>query len=92
MGGPNHVSNRVLSCATCNEAEKLDRVWEEFMVRKNPEPAILQGRVAKIHEWQQLNKKPTVDREKVREIESLSNSVVAFYEDKVRAARRINRL
>ncbi len=92
LGGPNHVSNRVLSCATCNEAEKLDGVWEEFIVRKNPEPAILQGRVAKIHEWQQLNRKPTLDREKLREIESLSDSVVAFYEDKVRAARRINSL
>jgi CRISPR/Cas system Type II protein with McrA/HNH and RuvC-like nuclease domain len=92
LGGPKHVSNRVLSCATCNEAEKLEGVWEEFMVRKNPEPAILQGRVAKIHEWQQLNRKPTLDREKLREIESLSDSVVAFYEDKVRAARRINSL
>jgi len=92
LGGPNYVSNRVLSCATCNEAEKLDGVWEEFMVRKNPEPAILQGRVAKIYEWQQLNRKPTLDRKKLREIESLSDSVVAFYEDKVRAARRINSL
>ena len=33
LDGPNHISNRVLSCATCNEAEKLDGAWQEFMVQ-----------------------------------------------------------
>lgn len=92
LGGPNHISNRVLSCATCNEAEKLDRAWQEFMVQKNRDPAILRARIAKIHEWQKLNGKPTLNQEKLREIESLSESAVAFYDAKVKAARKLNKL
>ena len=60
LGGPNHISNRVLSCATCNDAEKLDG-------------------------------KPTLNQEKLREIESLRESAVAFYDAKVKAARKLNK-
>lgn len=55
LGGPNHISNRVLSCATCNEAEKLDRAWEEFILRKNQGPEVVRTRIARIREWQKLN-------------------------------------
>jgi len=30
VGGSNQISNRVLSCASCNEKEKLDMPWEQF--------------------------------------------------------------
>ncbi len=92
LGGPNHMSNRVLSCATCNEAEKLDGAWQEFIVQKNQNPAVLRVRIAKIHEWQKLNGKPTLNQEKLREIESLSESAVVFYDAKVKAARKLNKL
>jgi CRISPR/Cas system Type II protein with McrA/HNH and RuvC-like nuclease domain len=92
LGGTNHISNRVLSCANCNEAEKLDGAWQEFMVKKNLDPAVLRARIVKIHEWQKLNGKPTLNQEKLREVESLSESVVAFYDAKVRAARKLNKL
>lgn len=92
LGGPNHISNRVLSCATCNEAEKLDGAWQEFIVQKNRDPAALHARIAKIHEWQKLNGKPTLNQKKLREIESLSESAVAFYDAKVKTARKLNKL
>ena len=92
LDGPNHISNRVLSCATCNEAEKMDQAWQEFMVQKNQDPVILRSRIAKIQEWQKLNGKPTLNQEKLREIESLSESAVVFYETKVKAARKLNKL
>ena len=50
-GGLNHISNRVLSCATCNSDEKLDRPWEEFLLLKNADPEIFSERKAKIVEW-----------------------------------------
>jgi len=50
LGGANHISNRVLSCATCNEAEKLDGAWREFIIRKNQDPAVVRTRIARIHE------------------------------------------
>lgn len=92
LGGPNHISNRVLSCATCNEAEKLDGAWQEFMVQKNRDPAVLRARIAKIHEWQKLNEKPALNQQKLREIESLGDSAVALYDAKVKAARKLNKL
>ena len=92
LGGPNHISNRVLSCATCNEAEKLDRAWQEFMVQKNREPAVLRARIAKIHEWQKLHGKPKLNQEKLRKIESLSESVVTLYDAKVKAVRKLSKL
>jgi CRISPR/Cas system Type II protein with McrA/HNH and RuvC-like nuclease domain len=92
LDGPHHISNRVLSCATCNEAEKLDGAWQEFMVQKNRDPAVLRARIAKIHEWQKLNGKPTLNQKILREIELLSESAVAFYDAKVKAARKLNKL
>jgi CRISPR/Cas system Type II protein with McrA/HNH and RuvC-like nuclease domain len=92
LGGPNHISNRVLSCATCNEAEKLDGAWQEFIIQKNPDQSILRTRIAKIHKWQKLNGKPILNQEKLHEIESLSESAVAYYDGKVRAARKLTNL
>jgi len=92
LGGPNHISNRVLSCATCNEAEKLDRAWQEFMRQKNREPAVLRARIAKIHEWQKLNGKPKLNQGKLRKIESLSESAVTLYDAKVKVVRKLSKL
>jgi CRISPR/Cas system Type II protein with McrA/HNH and RuvC-like nuclease domain len=89
LGGPNHISNRVLSCATCNEAEKLDAAWQEFIVRKNQDPEVARTRIARIREWQKLNEGPLLDENKLREIERLSESAIAYYDAKVEKARRL---
>jgi CRISPR/Cas system Type II protein with McrA/HNH and RuvC-like nuclease domain len=89
LGGPNQISNRVLSCATCNEAEKLDGAWQEFILRKNNDPEVVRTRIAKIHEWQKLNGKPVLDKNKLRDIERLSESAAAYYDVKVKEARKL---
>jgi len=80
LGGPNHMSNRVLSCATCNEAEKLDGAWQEFILRKNQDPDVVHRRIARIREWQKLNGEPLLDKNKLREIERLSELAAAYYD------------
>ena len=50
--GTNHVSNRVLSCARCNEHEKKDMDWEAFLRHKNPEPVDFEARKERILDWQ----------------------------------------
>ncbi len=89
LGGVNHISNRVLSCATCNEAEKLDGAWQEFILRKNQDQEVVRTRVSKIREWQKLNGAPVLDKNKLREIERLGESVAAYYDIKVKEARRL---
>lgn len=89
LDGPNHISNRVLSCATCNEAEKLDGEWHGFILSKNRDLDSSRARIAKIREWQELNGKPSLDKGKLREIERLSDSAAAFYEAKVNEARKL---
>ncbi len=91
LGGPNHISNRVLSCATCNEAEKLDKEWQEFIKQKNPNPDILRRRITKIYEWQKLNEKPILNQEILQKVKSVSESVVAFYDVKVREIRELSK-
>ena len=89
LGGPNHISNRVLSCATCNESEKLDAAWQEFILQKNQDPEVARTRTAKIRAWQKLNGEPLLDKNKLREIERLSESVISYYDAKVEEARRL---
>ena len=89
LGGFNHISNRVLSCATCNEAEKLDRAWQEFILGKNQDQEIARKRIDRIREWQKLNSGYTLGKNKLREIERLSKSVAEYYDTKVEKARRL---
>jgi hypothetical protein len=51
-GGKNHISNRVPSCADCNEKEKLDSHWEEFLRRKCEHPEEFLARLHTIRAWQ----------------------------------------
>ncbi len=50
-GGANHIANRVLACAPCNEKEKLDRPWEQFLRAKCADNRIFATRRTKIREW-----------------------------------------
>ncbi len=51
-GGRNHIANRVLSCATCNEKEKLEAPWEQFLCRKVGSDAEFTQRKQRIQAWQ----------------------------------------
>jgi hypothetical protein len=51
-GGFNHISNRVPACPRCNEDEKRDRDWMEFLKFKcGKDDALLEGRRKRIEEW-----------------------------------------
>lgn len=52
QGGRNHLSNRALSCATCNEQEKRDTPWAEFLRAKSPSPDEFVRRFDRIQQWQ----------------------------------------
>jgi len=92
LDGTNHISNRVLSCATCNEKEKLDMPWEKFLTQKNPDKITASRRGGKILEWQGMHNKTTVKKETLDKIRSLGNEVVEFYDEKVRLARKLRNL
>jgi 5-methylcytosine-specific restriction endonuclease McrA len=50
-GGTNHISNRVLACARCNEKEKRDEDWNSFLRKKAGEDAVFERRKKKIEDW-----------------------------------------
>jgi len=88
-GGTNHISNRVLSCATCNEKEKLDRPWEEFLIQKNSNKTLASQRREKILKWRRLNCNANISEDILKKIDSLGNEVVALYDEKVSMVRRL---
>ena len=51
-GGFNHISNRVPSCPRCNEQEKQEREWLEFLKSKcGSDLVVLNKRTMKITNW-----------------------------------------
>ncbi len=49
--GGNGPDNRVLACARCNGDEKRERSWQEFLVEKSADDAVLAERRARIEKW-----------------------------------------
>lgn len=50
-GGRNHISNRVLSCALCNEHEKREMEWETFLRIKAGSERDWEERRTRIQAW-----------------------------------------
>lgn len=91
QGGSNQLSNRVLSCASCNEKEKLDMHWEVFLKRKNQNADITSARKERIVRWQRMHYERFVDKKVLARIGTLGNEVVSVYERNVESARRLRR-
>ena len=49
--GTNHISNRVLSCSSCNADEKGDRPWLEFLCGKTKDHTLFNNRRKRIEDW-----------------------------------------
>lgn len=92
LGGANDISNRVLSCSTCNEKEKLNMPWEKFLSQKNPDKIISSRLKERILQWQRTHKKPSLKKETLEKIESLCNEVVEFYDERVRLTRKLSNI
>src|SRR5260221_1078354 len=50
-GGTNHISNRVLSCSSCNGDEKRELDWLEFLKKKAPNESVFRSHRDKIQAW-----------------------------------------
>lgn len=50
-GATNHISNRVPSCAQCNEVEKRDKPWKPFLHTKCLTGSEFERREARILAW-----------------------------------------
>ena len=50
-GGANHVSNRVLACASCNEKEKREMAWRQFLRSKSKSDAEYMAREQLVLRW-----------------------------------------
>jgi hypothetical protein len=60
-GGFNHISNRVPACPRCNEDEKRDREWTEFLRFKcEADDHLFELRRKRIEEWMIQNKPSAV--------------------------------
>ena len=52
QGGSNHISNRVPACPTCNEHEKREKPWDEFLREKcGADLVAYRARRARIEAW-----------------------------------------
>jgi len=60
--GLNHISNRVLSCAKCNENEKKEMTWKKFLRKKNKYDEDFNKRMKMINRWKNKNKKTIPNR------------------------------
>lgn len=89
-GGPNHISNRVLSCAICNESEKLDADWDDFLKRKANNPDTYETRKQKILEWQKTNpiSHHAANPKAIAEVSSMADQIVAIFDKTVQDIRR----
>lgn len=89
QGGANHLWNRVLSCATCNEKEKLDLSWEEFLRKKSPDPAVSGQRRERIIRWQEQHPLPPrlKDEALFEQVSQLAEEAARFLDEKVEQVR-----
>lgn len=89
-GGPNAIGSRVLSCASCNEKEKLDRPWEQFLRIKAASDEFKKRR-DRIREWQEQHPLPNgPNRQRLLEIaRKKADDVIAVFEAKVADVRRV---
>ena len=91
-GGSNNVSNRVLSCATCNEKEKLDMPWEDFLAQKSHDTIAASRRKKRILKWRSKHKMTMPKKEVLLGVDSLSKEVIKLYDEKVQQARQLRNL
>jgi hypothetical protein len=87
--GGNHLGNLVLSCAKCNEEEKLDLPWEDFLDSKAPDPAIWALRAKRIHEWRAAwaAEREAISPELVQLAEQATMEVLEIFERKIEELR-----
>ena len=83
--GANAIGNRVLACGLCNDKEKLDQHWEDFLRLKSDSDAVFEARRQRIIEWQELN--PIADHVSHKQLRGAASEkaleVIAVFDQKV---------
>ena len=90
-GGANHISNRVLACADCNEKEKRDIPWREFL-RKTPLPiGVVDEREVRIRNWIVLMSagRTCIQDDVLRQVEEHTLIVIKQYDDALESIRHL---
>lgn len=91
--GRNGIGNRLLACARCNEKDKRDLPWEEFLGAKQLSPDVFVARRDRILCWQALNASQISSRQE--EIDKLAAQsaaeVIELFDHKVTALRAFMR-
>lgn len=68
LGGYNHLSNRVPACPRCNEVEKREMAWEEFLNKKaDGNDKTFSRRKERIEKWvssRKLNEPPVTNQQR----------------------------
>lgn len=81
-GGFNHLSNRVPSCPKCNEHEKRDMDWCDFLVAKsNGDDIVLQRRRERIDRWidhNRIDEPPVSDEQRQAWQEEVDKLAIAI--------------
>lgn len=99
VGGANTIGNRVLSCASCNEKEKRDQPWEEFLKSKVASLEEFAARRQRILDWQKEHPMVTsrdhqklikLASEKASEISNLFEQSIDEIRRRARALHRTN--
>lgn len=85
--GANHISNRVLSCANCNEKEKLDQPWEQFLQYKSSDEKVFSQRRAKILEWSTRSERHQ-ENDLMKSADQAAARVAACFEQEVAKLRQ----
>lgn len=85
-GGFNHLSNRVPACPRCNEHEKRDMEWTQFLQHKSGgDSAVLLSRRTRIEQWMHRQKPrsfPVSEIQRIawkREVETLALAIDAAW-------------
>ncbi|RYG16740.1 HNH endonuclease [bacterium] len=89
--GPNHVSNRVPACATCNEVEKRELPWEPFLYDKSPSAVVYVTRRSRILAWveQTASLRRPLPADALRAIRLEEARAISTYEASLAAVRAI---
>ncbi|MBV9493960.1 MAG: HNH endonuclease [Acidobacteria bacterium] len=92
-GGRNHVANRVLACATCNEQEKREMHWEDFLRQKAGDSSTFLARRIHIEAWQRRHEEAGGDDDNELRVlaTEAADRVNAVFDDQVAQLREARR-
>jgi len=87
--GANNISNRVLSCATCNEKEKLDEDWRVFLEKKISDKHLREERIKRIEQWMvtQDAGSSTIPERLLQQSERLAETVTKTFDSAIEQIR-----